>query len=82
MNGVGNGGGGIRDMSNGVMVVVEEDKYCSSMVVSRPSKKWMRFGTALVKMSVVMGGRSTVLLLLSILVRIIDDEGGDASDGQ
>ena len=34
----------------------------SSMVVSRPSKKWIRSGTALVKVSTGMGGRSMELL--------------------
>jgi hypothetical protein len=40
----------------------DDGDISSSMVVSRPSKKWIRSGTALVKVSTGMGGRSMELL--------------------
>jgi hypothetical protein len=52
-------GGGTRLM---VVEVGDDGDINSSMVVSKPSKKWIRSGTALVKVSTGMGGRSMVLL--------------------
>lgn len=50
----------------------------SSMVVSRPSKKWMRSGTALEKASDEVGGRRVELLLLRTVCMMMME----ASDGQ
>ena len=75
VNGEGNGAGTLLIV---VDDVVDDDAAISSIVVSRPSKKWMRSGTALVKVSSGIGGRSMELLLLTTLC-IMDK---DASDGQ
>jgi hypothetical protein len=61
----GEGKGGGTRLIMGEFVVVDDDDdgdISSSMVVSRPSKKWIRSGTALVKVSTGMGGRSMELL--------------------
>ncbi len=73
MNGEGKGAGTLLMMMDDVV-----DDAISSIVVSRPSKKWMRSGTAWAKVSIGIGGRSMELLLLTPLC-IMD---GDASDGQ
>jgi hypothetical protein len=58
----GEGKGGGTRLIMGEFVVVDDGDISSSMVVSRPSKKWIRSGTALVKVSTGMGGRSMELL--------------------
>jgi hypothetical protein len=65
VKGVGKGAG-IRDITVGDDDD-GDDEDSSSIVVSRPSKKVMRSGTALVKVSVGMGGRSRVLVLLTVV---------------
>lgn len=47
----------------GIRLIVSVADDDSSMVVSRPSKKLIRSGTALVKVSIVVGGRRMELVL-------------------
>lgn len=58
VNGEGKGAGIRLMMSDG-------DDEAASIVVSRPSKKVIKSGTALVKVSLVMGGRRMELVLLT-----------------
>jgi hypothetical protein len=69
VKGVGKGAG-IRDITVGDDDD-GDDEDSSSIVVSRPSKKVMRSGTALVKVSVVMGGRRSMVLVLLMVVCIM-----------
>jgi hypothetical protein len=71
VKGVGKGAG-IRDITVGDDDGDEEEEDSSSIVVSRPSKKVMRSGTALVKVSVGMGGRRSMVLVLSTVVCIME----------
>ncbi len=72
MNGEGNGAWALL-----IMMVDVVDDAISSIVVSRHSKKWMRSGTALAKVSIGIGGRRRELLLLTPLC-IMDKNASDS----